>query len=47
LTMIKLKEDLELRENSIIAMLMKTENEMTDLQFLANQKDFKIQELDR
>lgn len=45
--MIKVKEECEQRENTMRAQLRQIQNEKTDLQFLANQKDFKIQELDK
>ena len=45
--MIKVREDCELRENQMKAQVRQIQNEKTDLQFLASQKDFKIQELDK
>lgn len=45
--MIKVKEECEQRENQMRSQLRQVQNEKTDLQFLANQKDFKIQELDK
>ena len=40
--MIKVKEDCEQKENLMKSKLKQIQNEKTDLQFLANQKDFKI-----
>jgi hypothetical protein len=45
--MIKVREESELRENQMKAQLSKIQNDKTDIQFLSNQKDFKIQELDK
>ena len=45
--MIKVKEECEQRENQMRSQLRQVQNEKTDLQFLANLKDFKIQELDK
>ena len=39
---IKLKEEHEHKEISLRAQFKKFENEKDDIQFLANQKDFKI-----
>lgn len=44
---IKLKEECEQRENAMKAKLKQTQNERDDLSFLSNQKDLKIQELDK
>ena len=40
--MIKVREECEMRENQMKAQLRQIQNEKTDLQFLSNQKDFKI-----
>ena len=45
--MINVKEESEQKEISMKARFKQLENEKTDLQFLTNQKDFKIQELDK
>ena len=45
--MIKVREECEMRENQMKAQLRQIQNEKTDLQFLSNQKDFKIQEVDK
>ena len=45
--MIKVKEDSEQRDNALKAKIKQIQNEKADLQFLTNQKDFKIQELDK
>lgn len=47
LQMIKVREECEMRENQMRAQLRQIQNEKTDLQFLSNQKDFKLQELER
>ena len=44
---IKLKEEHEHKEIALRAQFKKFENEKDDIQFLANQKDFKIQELEK
>ena len=43
---IRVKEDIEVKENKWRAALKALENERSDLRFVVGQKDFKIQQLD-
>ena len=47
LQIIKVQEECELREKQMKAQHRQIKNEKTDFQFHSNQKDFKIQELDK